>query len=113
MIRPPSECGELRIFLAEFPERIRVCRAGQLRQEGLLHAQTFLLLAQGLLLHCQALLRHRRLRIRRLTSCLPDASWAAAKALTEPPVLAVTGGQPPGGGNGQQLRGGNGQPLRW
>ena len=61
MIRPPSECVELRIFLAEFPERIRVCRAGQLRQDGLLHAQTFLLLAQGLLLHCQALMRHLRL----------------------------------------------------
>ena len=61
MIRPPSKCGELRIFLAEFPEGIRVCRAGQLRRDGLLHAQTFLLLAQGLLLHYQALLRHRSL----------------------------------------------------
>ena len=31
--------------------------------------------------------------------------------LLQPPVLAVTGGQPPGGGNGQPLGGGNGQPL--
>ena len=41
------------------------------------------------------------------------AEFFGQPLLLQPPVLAVTGGQPPGFGNGQPLRGGNGQPLRW